>query len=298
MPAGATQGATTRAPSVNVTGVSERQSPQGMASAKNKHAFANLARPSGARGAQATPDKRQSNANRTLRTLMKLAVVTLPAKNAPFMANAQPTYSKRANPPTLDSLQQCDAHELEEHKAYLISKNEYVPDAPLLCVDERTHKRYTSIRSTEAITNCYGDAIGIPGRLNPSGVFIGDVHTCDALINGALEHGAVRAENDVCPDFTRQMQFFISEDRKDYHVISRGPHDETWMNKFTASPRFPVSIAGSAVPQLSGGGITWIVKNQQGDVRITKQLQQDYPIWCPETLCSLPEKKASLKRDL
>ncbi len=238
------------------------------------------------------------NASRTLRTVAKLAAVTLAGKNALSTANAQAAYSQRVNPPTLDTLQQCDAQQLAHFEAFLTSLNAYAPDMAMLCVDEPTYDRYNSRSTSESVTNCYGDALGIAGRINPRGVFLGDVHSCETLNNGALKDGAVPAENDACPDFTRKMQFYISEDRLDYHVISRGPLDAAWMNKFTATPRFAVSLTDETVPQLAGSGITWIVKNAQGDVRVTKQVPQNYPIRCPEILCSLPEKHFSPQSDL
>lgn len=213
------------------------------------------------------------------------------------MANAQAVLSKRFNPPTVDTLQQCDAQQLENFKARLISQGDYSPDMALLCVEERIHNRYQALRSREAGTNCYGDAIGIADRVNPGGTFHDDLNHCDALIDGALKDGAVPAENDVCPDHTRQMQFFTTEDRRDYHVISCAPGDETWMNKFTGTPRFPVSISGAAVPQLSGG-LIWIIKNDDGKVWVNSQRVKDYPIRCPEVLCSLPAKEVSPKSDL
>lgn len=275
-----------------------REGTRGMEGAPVPETLARLARPSGTRRAGVASGTDLPAINKTMRKLMTLAAVSWPVRNALQAVNAQATNSQRPNPPTLDSLQQCDAQQLDDHKAFLVSQNAYSPDLAMLCVDARTYRRYVNPRFSEAETNCYGDAIGIAGRINPQGVFLGDRHRCEALIDGALKDGAVRAENDRCPDDRRQMQFFITQDRLDYHVISRGKNDATWMNKFTGSPRFPVTIAGATVPRLSGGGITWIFTDPQGELMIRKQQVQDYSIHCPEILCSLPEKITNPKHDL
>lgn len=278
--------------------MAKHESLPGAIPVKKTGAFDIAGQPSDVRKAKSPPAKMRFNASAMLRTTMKLAALTLTSKNAIASVNAQTAYSQRTDPPTLDKLQQCDPHQLEQFKTQLISQDAYASDLAMLCIDERTYKRYKAERTAESRTNCYGDAIGMTGRLNPSGVMHGEPFSCNALVDGALKDGAVHAQNNACPDFTRQMQFFISEDRRDYHVISRGPLDETWMNKFSGSPRFPVSIFGATAPQLSGGGITWIVRDLQGEVRVERQRPRDYPNWCPEMLCSLPEKSASPKYDL
>ena len=229
---------------------------------------------------------------------MKLAAVTVSGKYALAPLNAQAAVSERVNPPTLEALQQCDPRELDYFKARLISQNEYPPGALLLCVDEHTYGRYQSLRTSDALTNCYGDAIGIADRVNPSGTFNNDLHQCDALIDGALRDGATQAKNTFCPDDTRQMQFFITENRRDYHVISRGAGDKTWMNKYSGTPRFPVSTSASVVLELPGDSISWIIKNDDGHVRVNNQHPKNYSIRCPKILCSLPERAASPKDEL
>ena len=52
------------------------------------------------------------------------------------------------------------------------------------------------------------------------------------------------------------------------------------------------------MPQLSGGGITWIITDPQGEFKAHKEQPQDYPIHCPAMLCGLPEKPSDPKRDL
>ena len=266
-------------------------------STKKPPAFAGPTRPSGVSEKVVAVNPPRAAINQKMRRLMTLAAMGWPGKNGPVQVSATPTFSQRTDPPTLDSLQQCDARQLDGHRAFLVSHGAYAPDARLLCVDARTFRRYHHPRFAEAETNCYGDAIGIARRVNPSGVFLGDIHRCETMINGALADGAIAAGEDGCPDDRRQMQFFISEDRADYHVVSRGAKDATWMNKFTGSPRFPVSVASGATPRLSGSGITWIITDVQGETKVSKQIPQDYPIHCPEMLCSLPEKPADPKRE-
>ena len=250
------------------------------------------------RSNNATPGPRRQSSSSRYRTLLNLAAVTVSGKYVLPPVHAQAAVSERVDPPTLATLQQCDTHQLNHLKARLMSQNDYSPGAALLCVDEHTHDRYQSLRTPEALTNCYGDAIGIADRVNPGGTFHGDANDCDTLIDGALKDGAVRPKDTVCPDYTRQMQFFITEDRRDYHVISRGAGDASWMNKYTGTPRFPVTISDPAAPELPGDNIMWIVRNDNGKVWVNNQHPKDYPIRCPQILCSLPEKVASAKSDL
>jgi len=234
------------------------------------------------------------NANRALRTLKKMAIITAASRSQ--LGAAQQIFSDRVDVPTMDSLQLCNQADLDIIKKNLISANLYVPETPTLCVTKETYALYSadnSLKLPEAKTNCYGDALGIAEWLNPGG-FVARVFDCDALISGALKDGATFAADGKCQPNSRQMLFFVSKDTLDYHVISRSAKDQTWMQKIVGIPRFPVPFSGAPEHGLDKIRLNWYIKAAETGKHQVFQYSspRHYTNWCSPMLCSLPEKNS------
>ena len=234
------------------------------------------------------------NASNTVGALKKLAVLGAISQTPSVKAQFRQQESVRVDVPTIETLQKCDPAHLKMIRHNLINQNFHVPHSPILCVERKTFLLYQAWRSNqkaEPTTNCYGDALGIADRVHPGGFFPFRA-TCDVLIGGALRDGATRAVNDKCEDGTRQMLFFLSDNREDYHVISRGAKDKTWMQKFSGEPRVPVPLFTGSEQRLENIGITWFKTDAGANEPKVERTQSDlaYSQRCAPMLCSLPEK--------
>ena len=243
---------------------------------------------------QPLPAPMRFNASNTLSALKKLAVFGAISQTPSAKAQFHQQASARVDVATIDTLQKCDPGQLKIITQNLINQNFYMPHSPILCVERKTFLLYEAWRSNqipETKTNCYGDALGIADKVHPGG-FLPLRATCDAVISGALRDGATRAVNDKCRDGTRQILFFLSENREDYHVISRGADDKTWMQKFSGEPRVPVPLFTGSEQGLENIGITWFKTDARANEPKVERTQSNftYSQRCAPMLCSLPEK--------
>lgn len=249
---------------------------------------------SGSRLASSQRAPMKFNASNTLRTLNKLTVIGAISQSPLAKAQVQQKISARVNVPTIDTLQKCDQADLAAVKKKMIAKNIYVENVPILCVEKETYPLYKAVApdwTPEARTNCYGDAIGIADRVMPGNSLRFPI-TCDMLITGALKDGATLAVDDKCPDTTRQMRFVVSESRSDFHVISRGPDDKTWMQKVSHQPRIPVPPFPAPRYKSNDALLFWYktdAKNNEGPIKLDIS-EENYYQWCKPMLCSLPAK--------